>query len=315
MPAQGNRQDMQRYIAVRVAQLVITMLALSVLIFGLVRAAGDPAALMLDPSSTKRDYDLIRADLGLDQPVVVQYWRFVSRAVQGDLGLSIRSKRPVREMIAEALPNTAKLALASMLLGLAMAIPLGVLAAANKGTWIDAVARYVAGFGQSVPTFWVGLVLIHIFVIQLGWLPSSGMDSWQHYIMPSFTLGLFMMAGIVRLLRSSMLEVLDSEFVKLARLKGLSERRVIWRHALRNSLLSVLSFGGMYIAILMTGAILVETVFAWPGFGRMAQSAILNQDFPVIQGVVLTGGAIVVVMSLVIDLLYAWLDPRIRLEA
>jgi ABC-type dipeptide/oligopeptide/nickel transport system permease component len=306
---------MQRYIAVRVAQLVITMLALSVLIFGLVRAAGDPAALMLDPSSTQRDYELIRADLGLDQPVVVQYWRFVSRAVQGDLGQSIRSKRPVREMIAEALPNTAKLAFASMVLGLAMAIPLGVLAAANKGTWIDSVARYVAGFGQSVPTFWVGLVLIHIFVIQLGWLPSSGMDTWQHYIMPSFTLGLFMMAGIVRLLRSSMLEVLDSEFVKLARLKGLSERRVIWRHALRNSLLSVLSFGGMYIAILLTGAILVETVFAWRGFGRMAQSAILNQDFPVIQGVVLTGGAIVVLMSLVVDLAYAWLDPRIRLEA
>ena len=211
---------MRRYLAVRLAQLVITLLALSVLIFGLVRAAGDPAALMLDPSSTPRDYELIRQDLGLDQSIPVQYWRFISRAVQGDLGQSIRSKRPVSAMIAEALPNTAKLALVAMILGLAMAIPLGVLSAAHKGSWIDTTARFIAGFGQSVPTFWIGLVLIHVFVIQLGVLPSSGMDGWKNYIMPSFTLALFMMAGVVRLLRSSMLEVLDSEFIKLARLRG-----------------------------------------------------------------------------------------------
>ena len=286
---------------------------MSAIIFGLVRLAGDPAALMLDTTATKADYEMFRHELGLDQPIIVQYGVFLRHAITGDLGLSLRSKLPVWHSISVALPNTGKLTLVSMLLALAMSIPLGVWSAVHKGTWIDATVRFIAGVGQSVPTFWVGLVLINIFVIQLGLLPSSGMDSWKSYIMPSFTLGIFMMAGIARLLRSSMIEALESDYVKLARLKGVPERDVIWKHALRNSLLPVLSFGGLYIAILMTGAILVETVFAWPGFGRLAQTAIVNQDFPVIQGVVLVGGAIVIIASLLTDLLYAWIDPRIRL--
>ena len=304
---------MLRFVAIRLLQLAATLLVLSALIFGLVRLAGDPAALMLDTTATRADYEMFRHELGLDQPIWVQYGIFLKSALVGDLGLSLRSKLPVWDSISAALPNTGKLTLASMALALAMSIPLGVAAAVYKGTWIDAFVRFIAGVGQSVPTFWVGLVLINVFVIQLGLLPSSGMGSWQHYLMPSFTLGIFMMAGIARLLRSSMLEVLESDYIKLARLKGVPERDVIWKHALRNSLLPVLSFGGMYIAILMTGAILVETVFAWPGFGRLAQTAIVNQDFPVIQGVVLVGGAIGVVASLITDLLYAWIDPRIRL--
>jgi peptide/nickel transport system permease protein len=193
-------------------------------------------------------------------------------------------------------------------------IPLGVLAAVRKDTALDVCVRVIAGLGQSLPTFWVGLMLIHIFVVMLGILPSSGMGSWKHYLMPAFCMGNFLMAGIVRLLRSSMLEVLDSDYIRLARVKGVSQTAVIWSHALRNSLLSVLSFGGMYIAIMITGAILIETVFAWPGFGRLAYSAIVNQDFPLIQGVILMAGAIVMVANLLTDISYAYLDPRIRAQ-
>jgi peptide/nickel transport system permease protein len=172
----------------------------------------------------------------------------------------------------------------------------------------------IAGLGQSSPTFWVGLMLIQIFVIHLKVLPSSGMGSWQHYLMPAFCLAIFMVAGIVRLLRSSMLEALDSEFIKLARIKGVSETIVIWKHTLRNSLLPVLSFGGMYVAIMVTGAILVETVFAWPGVGRLAYRAIVSQDFPLIQGVVMVAAVVVMVANLITDILYGYLDPRIRYQ-
>ncbi|MGD9046201.1 MAG: ABC transporter permease, partial [Desulfobacterales bacterium] len=243
-----------------------------------------------------------------------QYVLFLSKAVKGDFGNSIRTRRPVSESILEKLPNSFKLVAVSMIATFIFSIPLGVLAAVRKDSALDIFVRVLAGLGQSLPTFWVGLMLIHIFVVLLGILPSSGMGSWKHYLMPAFCMGNFLMAGIVRLLRSSMLEVLDSDYIRLARVKGLSQTSVIWSHALRNSLLSVLSFGGMYIAIMITGAILIETVFAWPGFGRLAYSAIVNQDFPLIQGVILMAGVIVMVANLLTDISYAYLDPRIRAQ-
>jgi peptide/nickel transport system permease protein len=305
---------MRRYIIIRLFQAVITLFILSMVIFGLVRLHGDPAILMLDEGAGQEDYQNIRHQLGLDRPVYVQYWIFITNALQGDLGNSARTRRPVADSIKEAFPNSLKLALVSMFIGLILSLPLGVLAAVKKDTYLDTCVRVLAGLGQSVPTFWVGLIMIHIFVIVLGVMPSSGMATWKHYLMPAFCLGIFLMAGITRLLRSSMLEVLDSEFIRMARIKGVSERAVVWKHALRNSMLSVLSFGGMYIAILMTGAILIETVFAWPGFGRLAYGAIIDQDFPLIQGVVLTAGAAVMAANLVTDILYAYLDPRIRIR-
>jgi peptide/nickel transport system permease protein len=305
---------MRRYITIRILQTVITLLILSIVIFALVRLSGDPALLMLSENATQQEYEDMRAHLGLDKPIYVQYALFLSKAVRGDFGNSIRSHRPVSESILEKLPNSFKLVTVSMIATFIFSIPLGVLAAVRKDTALDVFVRVLAGLGQSLPTFWVGLMLIHIFVVILGILPSSGMGSWKHYLMPAFCMGNFLMAGIVRLLRSSMLEVLDSDYIRLARAKGLSQRSVIWSHALRNSLLSVLSFGGMYIAIMITGAILIETVFAWPGFGRLAYSAIVNQDFPLIQGVILMAGVIVMVANLLTDISYAYLDPRIRAQ-
>jgi peptide/nickel transport system permease protein len=303
---------MQRYIVIRIFQTVITLLILSAVIFALVRFSGDPASLMLSENATEEDYRYMRAQLGLDKPIYVQYGIFIAKAVRGDFGESIRTRKPVLESIKEALPNSVKLVAVSMFIAFTLSLPLGVMAAVKKGTYVDTFARVLAGLGQSLPTFWVGLMMIHLFVILLGVLPASGMASWKHYLMPASCLGIFIMAGIVRLLRSSMLEVLDSEYIKMARIKGVSEGLVAWKHGLRNSLLSVLSFGGMYIAIMITGAILVETVFAWPGFGRLSYGAIVGQDFPLIQGVVLTAGAVVMIANLITDILYAYLDPRIR---
>jgi peptide/nickel transport system permease protein len=267
---------------------------------------------MIPETATDEDYHYMRAKLGLDKPIHVQYGIFFVNAIRGDFGKSIRTNRPIIESIGETLPNSMKLVGLSTVIAFVLALPLGVMAAVKKDTYIDTLARMIAGLGQSLPTFWVGLMMIQLFVVYLRILPASGMGSWKHYLMPATSLGIFVMAGLARLLRSSMLEALDSEYIRMARIKGVSEMVVVWKHALRNSLLSVLSFGGMYVAIMITGAILIETVFAWPGFGRLAYSAIVDLNFPLIQGMVLTAGALVMVTNLVTDILYAYLDPRIR---
>ncbi len=195
-----------------------------------------------------------------------------------------------------------------------IALPLGVLAAVNKGSVLDTVAQIIAVLGQSMPMFWVGIVLIQIFAVNLRLLPSGGTGSLAHYVLPAFTLGWWLVAGIMRLLRSSLLETLDGEFIKLARIKGLTEVRVIWKHALRNALIPVVTFGGIYMAILITASILVETVFAWPGVGRLVYESIVFRDFPVVQAVVMMMAGFVIVTSLVVDILYAYLDPRIRYQ-
>jgi peptide/nickel transport system permease protein len=195
-----------------------------------------------------------------------------------------------------------------------IALPLGVLAAVHKGSMLDTFAQIIAVLGQSMPMFWVGIVLIQVFAVYLRLLPSGGTGTWAHYVLPAFTLGWWLVAGIMRLLRSSMLEVLDSEFIKLARIKGLTETRIIWKHALRNSLIPVVTFGGIYMAVLITAAILVETVFAWPGVGRLVYESIVFRDFPVVQAIVIMTAGFVIVTSLVVDILYAYLDPRIRYQ-
>jgi peptide/nickel transport system permease protein len=243
---------------------------------------------------------------------VQQYFSFVGRALVGDLGTSLRARRPVSELIAERLPNSARLALFAMGVSIAMAFPLGVMAAVKKGTAVDRVAQIVSVLGQSLPTFWVAIVLVEFIAGRLQWLPAAGGAGLASYILPGFTLGWFVVAGMMRLLRSGMLEVLDSEYIKLARVKGVVEHRVIWVHALRNALIPVVTFAGIYFAILVTTAIVVETVFAWPGLGRLAYDGITSRDFPVIQAVVLVTAVIVALVNLCVDLLYAVIDPRIR---
>ncbi|UCG63661.1 MAG: ABC transporter permease [Deltaproteobacteria bacterium] len=303
---------MKRFIAIRFIHSLIALFILSVIVFGLIRLGGDPALQFLPPDSTEEDYLLVRARLGLDKPVYVQYGIFISNAVKGDFGTSIFTRRPVIDSIKEMLPNSLKLVAASAFIAFIVAIPLGVMAAVKKDTPIDTIARVIAGMGQSLPSFWVGLILIELFVVVLGVLPASGMGTWKHYLMPATTLSLYILAGPIRLIRSSMLEVLDSEFIRLARIKGVSEWVVVWKHALRNSLLPVLSFSAMMLALTVTGAVTTEVVFAWPGMGRLAYRAILGNDFPLIQGVVLTTAFMVIAANFVADILYSYVDPRIR---
>jgi peptide/nickel transport system permease protein len=301
-----------RFVAVRVLQSLVALAILSVVVFVLARATGDPLHMILPMSATEEDYRYARAYLGLDRPYVEQYLTFVGRAVMGDFGTSIRARRPVGELIGERLPNSLRLAAFAMAVSLAMAFPLGVMAAVKKGSGVDRAAQIVAVLGQSLPTFWVAIVLVEVVAGRLQWLPAGGISGFSSYILPGFTLGWFVVAGMMRLLRSGMLEVLDSEYVKLARVKGVVERRVVWVHALKNALIPVVTFAGIYFAILVTTAIVVETVFAWPGLGRLAYEGITSRDFPVIQAVVLTTAAIVAVVNLCVDCLYAVIDPRIR---
>jgi peptide/nickel transport system permease protein len=303
-----------RFVLVRVLQSLVALAILSLVVFVLARATGDPLAMVLPMGATEEDYANARAYLGLDRPYVEQYLSFVGRAVRGDFGTSIRARRPVGELLGERLPNSLKLASFAMAISIAMAFPLGVMAAVKKGTALDQAAQVVSILGQSLPTFWLAIVLIEFIAGRLQWLPAVGDETFASYILPGFTLGWFVVAGMMRLLRSGMLEVLDSEYVKLARVKGVVEARVVWLHALKNALIPVVTFAGIYFSILVTTAIVVETVFAWPGLGRLAYEGITGRDFPVIQAVVLVTAAIVAVVNLGVDCLYAVIDPRVRVS-
>jgi peptide/nickel transport system permease protein len=305
---------MQRYVLKRIFQSLLTLFVLSVLIFLVCRLTGDPVTLMLPDDASYEDIMQLRAALGLERPLPVQYWRFLKSAVQGDFGRSIKGQMPVLDLIMERFPNSIRLALVSLVITIGIAFPLGVMAAVKKGSSIDTLANLIAVLGQSLPQFWVGIVLIQVFAVHLRWLPVAGTGSPWHYILPGFTLGWFLVAGIMRLLRSSMLDVLDSEFVKLARIKGVPGWSVVWKHALKNAIMPVLTFAAIYLAILITGAILVETVFAWPGLGQLIYQGIVYRDFPVIQAVVLLTAVIVVSVNFMVDIAYAYLDPRIRLQ-
>jgi ABC-type dipeptide/oligopeptide/nickel transport system permease component len=305
---------MQRYVLKRIFQSLLTLLVLSLLIFIVCRLTGDPVLLMLPDDASPEDVAQLRTALGLDRPLPVQYGLFLRSALQGDFGRSIKGQVPVLDLIRDRFPNSIRLGLVSLLITIVLAFPLGVIAAVKKGTAVDTLANLIAVLGQSLPQFWVGIVLIQVFAVYLRWLPVAGTGSLWHYILPGFTLGWFLVAGIMRLLRSSMLDVLDSEFVKLARIKGVSEWSVIWKHALKNAVMPVLTFAAIYLAILITGAILVETVFAWPGIGQLIYQGIVYRDFPVIQAVVLLTAVIVVSVNFIVDIVYAYLDPRIRLH-
>ena len=305
---------MQRYIVSRFFQAIFALIILSMVIFVLGRLSGDPVNLMLPPDATQEAEDLLRASLRLDQPWPIQYWEFISGAVTLDFGQSIKARRPVTEVILPKIMNSLKLGAAGMVITLLTGIPLGVIAAVKRDTFVDTGANLIAVLGQSLPQFWVGIMLIQIFTVQFGLLPASGTGGFTHYLMPAFTLGWFVTAGVMRLLRSSMLEVLDSEFIKLARIKGLAEYKIIWKHSLKNALIPVLTFSGTYFAAFVTGAILVETVFAWPGLGRLVYDSIIWRDFPVLQSLILMIAAVVIIVNLVVDLLYAYIDPRIRYD-
>ncbi len=303
---------MQRYIVGRLVQSVVSMLVVSVVVFTLVRLSGDPIAIMAPPEATQQDIELIRSYLGLDQPWTVQYWRFIHRAVQGDFGQSVRFRRPAMDLILERYGATLELGGLAVLIVIVVAIPVGVHAAVRRGTALDYVARGFAALGQAVPPFWLGLLLVLVFGVLLHLLPTSGRGTPLHVILPGVTLGWFAVAGLMRLTRSSMLDVLGSEYVKLARIKGLPERQVIWKHAFKNAALPVVTFAALLFVALLNGSIIVETVFSWPGLGLLVIEAVDSRDYPIVQAVVLCLSAMYIGVNLLVDILYAYLNPKIR---
>lgn len=304
---------MQRYLIKRIIQAIITIFLMSIIVFVLGRLSGDPVVLLLGDLATEEEKELITRDLGLDKPLPVQYGIFLSEIAQGDLGKSIRgARRPVSQMIGERIPASFQLAAVAALFSIIIGIPLGIITAVRRGSLLDIAGRALSMLGQSMPAFWVGIVLMYIFAVQLNWLPTSGYGQPTQIILPAIALGGVSLAGIVRLTRSSMLEVLNGEYVKLARIKGLSETKVIWKHAFSNSMIPVLTFLGTLLTGLMTGVVVIETIFSWPGLGRLAWEAVSTRDYPTIQGVVLFMTLLFVTANLVVDILYAYVDPRIR---
>lgn len=305
---------MKSYIARRLGYSMISILLLSVTIFLFVRLTGDPTTLLVEPGASQAEIDSMREQLGLDRPIWVQYVTFMVNLASGDFGQSFYYRMPVSELYLSRLPNSLLLAAAAMIFSLVIGIPSGVLAAVRVGRFWDKAGKVFALLGLSMPAFWVGLVMILFFSVYLEWLPSSGSGTVLHIIMPAFALGWYFAAAHMRLTRSSMLEVMGSEYVKLARLKGLPESIVIAKHALKNAVIPVLTLAGINLVVMVNVAVVVETVFAWPGIGRLLYEGIAFRDFPVVQGVVILGGGMIVFVNLLIDILYAVIDPRIRLE-
>jgi peptide/nickel transport system permease protein len=304
-----------RYIARRLLLAVPVLLGVSIAAFSMMHLIpGDPALAMLrgQPQVTDADVQRVREQLGLNDPAPVQYLKYISRAVQGDFGRSVQTRRPVLSDLAAQAPSTIELALAAIALAVTLGIVLGVVSALNQNGWIDTLAMLGALFGVSMPSFWFGLILIFVFALKLGWLPATGQGGPERLILPALALGMDFSAVTARLVRANLLEVLVADYVRTARAKGLSQRLVLVRHALRNAMIPSLTIIGLQVGTLLGGAVVVETVFARQGIGRLLVGAILAQDFPVVQAIVLMAAVVYVLLNLAVDLTYAVFDPRIR---
>ena len=306
---------MQRFIAIRFLQSLLALFVMSIIVFGLSRMSGNPLDVMLPIEALPEDYERLEKFWGLDKPLVTQYGIFIKNAAQGDFGESLKYQgKSAMGLVAERLPATLELAAVALVVSVIIALPIGVLAAVAKGTRWDSAAKVIALLGQSLPAFWLGIVLMWIFAVKLDWLPASGRGSIRHMILPAIALGWFQVAVVMRLVRSSMLEVLDSEFVKLTRVKGIPEYKVIWKHCLRNASIAPLTVFAIIAGSLLTGSVVTETVFTWPGVGLLVVDAVRSRDFQVVQAVVIMFAFIFIMCNLLVDILYAYLDPRIRYQ-
>lgn len=305
---------MLAYVLKRLGHTFLVIIGISIISFVFLQLSGDPVGLMLPQDATSQQIEELRQKLGLDDPVVVQYLRFVGDTLQGDLGRSLFSNEPVAGLILERLPATVELAFFSMVFALLIALPIGIVSALKRGTFIDTASMIFALFGLSMPHFWLGIMMIMLFSVQLGWLPTSGRGSFSQIIMPAAAMGISMIALFARLTRSTMLEVLGQDYVRTARAKGLPEFFVIGKHALKNAMIPLITMIGMEFGLLLGGAVIIETVFAWPGVGRLIVQAITDRDYPVVQGAVMMLAMIFVAVNLLVDLAYGWLDPNISLR-
>ncbi len=304
---------MGQFIIRRTLYAVVTLFILSLTIFTVVRLTGDPVTLLAEPGARPEDLARVRVEWGLDRPWPVQYLAFAKNVITGRLGTSFNYEMPVSSLYFQRLPNSLELAFAASLISFLIGIPAGIVSAVRVNSWWDNFGKIIALLGLSIPGFWLGLILILVFSVWLEWLPTSGQGDWRHLIMPALALGWYFAASLLRLTRSSMLEVLRSEYIKLARLKGLPGYAVLALHAFKNALIPVLTLAGVNLVIMVNVAVIIEVIFAWPGIGRLLYEGIFQRDFPLVQGIVMEAGIMIVGINLLIDILYAWIDPRIRL--
>ena len=305
---------MKVYLLRRGLQSLLVLLGVSFVVFSILFLTGDPALVLLPPDASIEDIAIFRKVNGFDAPFLVQYGRFLYGAFRGDFGQSIRHGEPAFDLVMERMPATFELAGAALLIALCLAIPAGIISAVRRNTIIDYISTVVALLGQSMPTFWLGIMLILLFSVQLNLLPSSGRGGWANMLLPAVTLGLFTTARITRLTRSGMLEVLSQDYIRTARAKGVANPPVVWKHALKNAAIPIVTIVGIELGTLLGGSVITETIFAWPGVGRLSVQAIYNRDYPVVQAAVFTLAATFVLVNLFVDVLYTYLDPRIRLR-
>ena len=306
---------MKRYALRQVLQLAVVIVGISMLAFSILHVIGDPVTLLLPQNAGKEEYARYNKLLGLDKPIYVQYWRFASRAVQGDFGKSWYADTPAFKLVLERMLPTLYLTTAGLVTALLIALPLGILAALKQHSFVDSLCTMAAVAGQAMPIFWLGIMLIIIFAVQLRLLPASGYGTWQHFLMPAFTLGAFLAPITMRLVRSGVIEIMNMEYIKTARAKGLAERLVVIKHAFRNACIPVITVLGLQFGQLLGGAVITETVFAWPGVATLTVDAIRNQDFPVVQCAVVLLALIIVAVNFLVDMIVGLIDPRIRVGA
>jgi peptide/nickel transport system permease protein len=303
---------MRRYITRQLVQLVVVIIGISLLAFSILHVIGDPVLLLLPQNAGKEEYERYHKILGLDQPVYVQYWKFVSRAVVGDFGKSWYTSTPAFTLVLDRMPPTLYLTFAGLAAAMLIALPLGILAALKRHSFVDTLCTMLAVAGQAVPIFWLGIMLIIVFAVRLKVLPASGYGTWQHFLMPAFSLGAFLAPITMRLVRSGVIEVMNMEYIKTARAKGVAERMVVIKHAFRNACIPVITVVGLQFGQLLGGAIVTETVFAWPGVATLTVESIRNQDFPVVQCAVVLLALVIVTVNLIVDVIVGLIDPRIR---
>ena len=306
---------MKRYALRQVVQLAVVIVGISMLAFAILHVIGDPVTLLLPQNAGKEEYARYNKLLGLDKPIYVQYWKFATRAVQGDFGKSWYADTPAFKLVLERMLPTLYLTTAGLVTALLIALPLGILAALKRHSFVDSLCTVAAVAGQAMPIFWLGIMLIIIFAVQLRLLPASGYGTWQHFLMPSFTLGAFLAPITMRLVRSGVIEIMNMEYIKTARAKGLAERLVVIKHAFRNACIPVITVLGLQFGQLLGGAVVTETVFAWPGVATLTVDAIRNQDFPVVQCAVVLLALIIVAINFLVDMIVGLIDPRIRVGA
>lgn len=305
---------MRTFIVRRGVHSIITLVILATTIFGLVRLTGDPAYLLAPDGATAEELAEIRARIGTDQSLPSQFGSYLADLVRGDFGNSFQSGQPVRDLYFDRLPNSLLLVSAALTFALLVGVPAGIISAVYNGRWMDTISKVAALTGMAIPGFILAFAMMFVFAVRLRWLPVFGIGSWKHLIMPSIAIGWYFAAATLRLVRSSMLEILDSDYVKLARLKGNRERTVVLKHAFKNALIPLITLTGVNFVVMINVATVVELVFTWPGLGSLLIEGIRNRDFPLVQGVTIMAGIMIVLANFAIDLVYAWVDPRIRLN-